>query len=362
MSHPRWASDAYWAVRIVRELSRRGHQVTLACRAGAERLLEQARSEGVEQVVTLALRSGVHPAADLGDVRRLTAWFRQVDLVHVHRGKEHWLAALANRLAATPRPLVRTRHIVQSVRPHAANRWLYRHTHLVVAVTEAIRQQYLAADLVPASRVVTLRGGVDTDRFRPQVADPDLRRRLGAGPDDLLVGMVAGLRPMKGHRVVVEAAARLGADGRGIRFVFIGRGSQEPPLRDLLCRTGLVGRFTLAGYVEDVPEAMRAFDIALYVPLESEGMSRVVWEYLAAGRPLIASRVGVVAEALSDGEHALLVHAGDPDDLADALRRLGADPALRGRLGAAGRALVVERYSAARVAEALEACYRAVCP
>jgi glycosyltransferase involved in cell wall biosynthesis len=348
---------------MVRELARRGHEVTLACRAGAAPgLLERIRSEGVERVATLALRSGVHPTADLGDVRRLTAWLRRVDLVHVHRGKEHWLAALANRLAANPRPLVRTRHIVQSVRPHAANRWLYRQTHLVVAVMEAIRQQYLAAGLVSPSQVVTLLGGVDTDRFQPRAADGAMRRRLGAGPEDVLVGMVAGLRPMKGHRVVVEAAARLGADSRGLRFAFVGRGGHEPPLRDLLHRTGLAGRFTLAGYVEDALAAMLAFDIALYVPLESDGMSRVVWEYLAAGRPLIAARVGAVAEALRDGEHALLVHAGDPDDLADALRRLGADPALRQRLAAAGRALVVERYSAARVADALETCYRALCP
>ena len=82
--------------------------------------------------------------------------------MHVHRGKEHWLAAVANRFAASPRPIVRTRHIVQAVRPHALNRWLYgRATSLVVTVTEAIRRQYVSAKLVPAERVVALPGGVD---------------------------------------------------------------------------------------------------------------------------------------------------------------------------------------------------------
>jgi glycosyltransferase involved in cell wall biosynthesis len=92
-------------------------------------------------------------------------------------------------------------------------------------------------------------------------------------------------------------------------------------------------------------------------------MSRVVFEYLAAGRALIASRVGVVAEVLRDGEHALLVPGGDAEALAAALERLLADAGLRDRLGAAGRALVLARYSGQRVAAALEGHYtRLVAP
>jgi glycosyltransferase involved in cell wall biosynthesis len=102
---------------------------------------------------------------------------------------------------------------------------------------------------------------------------------------------------------------------------------------------------------------MAVLDIALYAALESDGMSRVVFEYLAAGRPLVAARTGVVPEVLTDGTDALLVPAGDADALADALTRLLDDEALRTRLGTAGRRRLVEHYSGARVAEALEARY-----
>jgi glycosyltransferase involved in cell wall biosynthesis len=137
----------------------------------------------------------------------------------------------------------------------------------------------------------------------------------------------------------------------------VGKGSQEPGIHDAIARHGLASQFTLAGFVEDLAAVMPALDIALYVPVESEGMSRVVFEYLAAGRALIASRVGVVPEILEDGEHALLVPAGDAAALADAIARLAGDRGLRARLGAAGRRLVLERYSGARVAAALEAHY-----
>lgn len=354
-----WSSDAYWAARLCRELSRRGHETRLVCRAGTERrVIERVRAEGVANIDTLALPGGVRPTADLADVRRLARWLSDVDVVHVHRGKEHWLAALASRLAGVSRPIVRTRHIAQAVRPHRANRWLYGvATSLVVAVSEAIRRQYLAAGLMQPERVVTLPGGADADAFTPRPVAPEVRRRLGGVPGAPLVGMVGGLRVMKGHHVVIEAAARLAVGVSRARFVFIGEGSQEASLRQHIARRGLDDTVRLLGFVDDLPAAIAALDVVLYVPLESEGMSRVVWEYLAAGRPLVASRVGAVAEALTDGEHALLVHAGDADHLAQALRRFLGDEPLRARLGEAGRRLLLERYSGARIAAALEAQY-----
>jgi glycosyltransferase involved in cell wall biosynthesis len=359
MSCRGWSSDAYWAARVTSELARRGHDVTLGCREGTDaRVIEPARREGVGRIETFRFRSGVAPGADAADVRRLAVRLREADIVHVHRGKEHWLAAAANRLSATPKPIVRTRHIAQAVRPHAANVWLYRRaTAWVVTVSEAIRRQYLASGLLAPDRVTALPGGADVETYRPQRADPAARRRLGGDGDRALVGMVAGLRVMKGHPVVIDAAARLARSGLRPHFVFIGRGGMEASTRDAIHRAGLESQFTISGFVDDLPAALAALDLALYVPLESDGMSRVVFECLAAGRPLIASRTGVVPEVLTDGENAALVAAGDAPELVDAIARLLGDASARTRVGAAGRALVEKRYSGACVAAALEAGY-----
>ena len=359
MSCRGWSSDAYWAARVCRELERRGHTVTLACRRGTdERVIHRVRGEGVTRIETFALASGLRPASDSADVRRLARAFRDVDVVHVHRGKEHWLAAAAGRLAGSRRPpIVRTRHIAQAVRPNAGNRWLYRRaTALVVTVTEAIRRQYLASGLLEPDHVIALPGGVDVEAFGPRPSDPAVRRRLGGGVD-ALVGLVSGLRVMKGHQTVVDAVARLARRGVTPRVVFVGRGGHEAAVLTAIRRAELERCVTIAGFAADLPEVMAALDVGLYVPLESDGMSRVLFEYLAAGRPLIAARTGVVPEILEDGVHALLVPAGDAGALADALDRLLRDATLRTRLGAAGRALVLERYSGTRLAAALEAHY-----
>lgn len=356
-----WSSDAYWAARITTELTRSGHAATLVCRAGTEaRVMSRARALGAERIETLRFGSGLAPAGDAADLRRLLAWLPGTAVVHVHRGKEHWLAALANRLSRTPRPLFRTRHIVQPIRAHALNRWLYREaTAMVVTVSEAIRRQYVAADLVVPSRVVALPGGVDGARFNPAVDGSAFRARLGVRHGAALVGLVAGFRVMKGHRTMVEAAAALAGRGRAFHLALIGEGAGEPAIREAVRESGLGDRVSFVGFVDTLPQAIAAFDVAVYAPLESDGMSRTLFEYLAAGRAVVASRVGVVPEVLADGETALTVPAGEAGALAAAIERLLDDRALRERLGQAAAAACAARLSGARIAERLVALYGA---
>jgi len=353
-----WSSDAYWAARISRELERRGHEVTLGCRRGTDAaVIDRARGEGIARIETFEFVGGARLAADAADVRRLARALRACDVVHVHRGKEHWLAVAASCLGGRTRPIVRTRHIAQAVRPHAANRWLYRRaTALVVTVSDAIRQQYLAAGLLPPERVIALPGGADAEAYRPRPADPAVRAALG-GTDVPLIGLVSGFRVMKGHQIVVEAAKRLIDAGRRVRFAFVGRGAREAVIRDTIKRAGLEQHVTIAGWAPDLPAVMSALDVGLYAPLESDGMSRVLFEYLAAGRPIVAARTGVVPEVLADGKQAMLVPAGDAAALAEAVARLLDDPELAARLGKAARRRLVDHYSGAKVAEALEAQY-----
>jgi hypothetical protein len=153
------------------ELERAGHDVTLVCKKSSEtRVMRRAKEAGIERLETLHLSSGISPITDVRDVRQLVAWLPETQVFHVHRGKEHWLAALANRMSSPRRAIVRTRHIVQPIRPHALNRWLYGSaTDLTVTVTEAIRRQLVASGLAPEDRVVTVPGGVDVERYRPDL-------------------------------------------------------------------------------------------------------------------------------------------------------------------------------------------------
>jgi len=362
MSCRGWSSDAYWASRISSELERAGHEVMLVCKRGSEaRVMDRARDAGADRLETLGFGRGLKPIGDAADLRQIITWLKTRDVVHVHRGKEHWLAALALRAGGRRLPLVRTRHIVQPVRPHALNRWLYRSaTDLVVTVTEAIRRQYLASALAPPERVVALPGGVDAERFDPGTDGSAFRRSLGLETSIPLLGIVSGLRVMKGHSVAIEAAARLAAEGRRFRMVFIGEGAMDSAVRRAVAGARLEDRMTFMGFTRDLPSAMAALDVALYPALESDGMSRVIFEYLAMGRAVVASRVGVVPEVLADGVNTLLVPAGEAGALATAIGRLLEDASLRAKLGAAATELTRTRLSGACVARRLAAHYAAL--
>jgi glycosyltransferase involved in cell wall biosynthesis len=360
-----WSSDAYWAARVVVELDRAGHDVMLVCKKSSQaRVIQRAKEAGIERLETLQLASGVSPILDVRDLRRIIAWLPETQVFHVHRGKEHWLAALANRMSNPRRPVVRTRHIVQPIRPHALNRWLYGSaTDLVVTVTDAIRSQIVASGLALEDRVVALPGGVDAERYRPHlppVHGVDARSLLKVPVDVPLIGLVAGFRVMKGHETVVAAAARLAAAGLSFHLVFIGQGPFAERVRGLVQAAGLTDRVSLVGFVDELPTVMAALDVALYAALESDGMSRVLWEYLASGVPVVATRVGVVPEVLEDDVTALLVPAGEADPLATAIERLLRDAPLRQRLGGAGADLVRKRFSGARLAERLTALYQSL--
>jgi glycosyltransferase involved in cell wall biosynthesis len=344
---------------MCREMTRTGHEATLVCPAGSEkRVMARARGQGVERIETMTLRTGLRPGADARDLRALGRRMAAVDIVHVHRSKEHWLAALANRLSSNPRPLIRTRHIVQAIRPHPLNRWLYaRATDLVVTVTEAIRRQCVGAGLAPGNRVVTLPGAADGERFRAAEGGP-LRNELGVPEGVPLVGLLSGFRVMKGHAIVVDAVETLARSGRLFHLVFAGSGPFEASVREQVSRAGLADRVSFLGFVDDPSRIVRSLDIALYPPLESDGMSRALFEYMASGRAVIASRVGAAAEVLSDGETALLVPGGDAPELARALERLLGDSVLRRGLGQNAAALAHERYTGARVAERLVEHYQ----
>jgi glycosyltransferase involved in cell wall biosynthesis len=162
------------------------------------------------------------------------------------------------------------------------------------------------------------------------------------------------LERRKGHAVLILAARALVPLVRGLRYVFCGEGAERAALeRDTL---GLWDAVRIAGFQPDMAPAFAAADVVA-MPSLQEGLGVAALEAMAAARPVIASRVGGLAEAVVDGETGLLVPPGDAVALGTAIARLAKDAALRRELGAAGRARVLARYTSAQMAEGTLACY-----
>ncbi|MGF1479687.1 MAG: glycosyltransferase family 4 protein [Cyanophyceae cyanobacterium] len=182
---------------------------------------------------------------------------------------------------------------------------------------------------------------------------------LGAAPlpchrDQLVIGSIGRLDPMKAHDVLLRAIAQM----QEVRAVILGEGAYRQKLEQLACELGVSDRVELRGWVETPREVLPQFDVVVQ-PSRSEGFPLTVVEAMLAARPVIATRVGSMAEAVVDGETGILIDKNDVDGLVAALRRLHS-PELRQRFGQRGRVIAAASLTAQQMAAQIEQIWQTV--
>jgi glycosyltransferase involved in cell wall biosynthesis len=172
---------------------------------------------------------------------------------------------------------------------------------------------------------------------------------LPVGEKSLVIGSVGRLDAMKGHDILLRAIAQL----ESVRVVILGEGGQRSALKQLATELGISDRIDLPGWVEDPHLYLSKFDI-FAMPSRSEGFPLAVIEAMLAGLPVVATRVGSIPEAVTDGETGLLVDKNDVDGLATALRRLRDHPELRMRFGKQGREVAQRNFTVEKMVKRYE--------
>jgi glycosyltransferase involved in cell wall biosynthesis len=313
----------------------------------------------------LGVRTHCLDAPDERDVRWVPRFRRLVaqgrfDAVHAHSPVSASFARVAVRsLPGAARPgFVYTEHSrwpMYQWATRVANRLTFPLNDRVVAVSEDVRE---TVDRRLRARVEVLQHGIDLVRVREYLEErPTVRAELGVRDDEVLAVTVANLRPVKGYRLLMEAARRVIDAAPNLRFVTAGQGVQEIELRALHAEIGLGDRFMMLGYVPHAARLIAAADLFVLASTH-EGMPVAVMEALALGVPIVSTAVGGLREAVEDGRNGLLVPPGDAAALADAVLRLG-DGGERAPL-AAGALLSSERFSIGPAVARLEEIYRQV--
>lgn len=327
-----------------------------------------ARGKGIAFTEVESLRN---KAGLLGNLRALVQLYRlirreQPDIVHLHLLKARFLGGLAARAARVPVVLetlhgdlftnyygyFKTQAILMAER-------LLGHFVMdkVLAVSQRVKDNILRFRVASARKVEVVSLGLDLKKFIHQpVLVGDLRRELAIHNNRQLVGMVARMVPIKGHRYFLHAASKIIKVCPKVGFVLVGDGVLRRSLEAECRQLGISESVTFLGWREDLGKIYADLDVVVLSSL-NEGTPVSLIEAMAAGKAVVATRVGGIPDIVEDGVTGLLVPPKDPTALAEAVVHLLQDDDLRRCLGARARTSVYPKYDMSRLIEDMKHLY-----
>jgi glycosyltransferase involved in cell wall biosynthesis len=305
----------------------------------------------------------------IAPVWRLRDLFRQFnpDIAHAHMPPAELYTRLALLLSGTAQPpLIISKHndepFYRGFGQGLVGRWAADRADRLIAISDALNCYTREKLRLSADKVVTVHYGIDSAPYHDVAIEEvaALREAWGIPPQAWLIGTVARLAPQKALHVMLQAYAQYRVIAtRSSRLVVVGCGPLEAELKVLAVRLGIADEIVWAGFREDIPVVMNAFDAFALTSLY-EGFGLVLLEAMAAARPVVATAVSAIPEVVKDGETGILCHAGDFEKLARAFNQLEKDRQ-RTRMGAAGRRRVEKKFTLVRMAETTLGVYKNAC-
>jgi len=338
-----WGGLEMYPARIIPELQRQGWECHGLALVGS-RVAESMAVAGVEPLIAPSRGRA------LLQVRHILGYIKlhAIEVLHCHKSSDLRLGALLVALRPSLK-LFFTDHMgVTRPKKDPYHRWAYGKVTRLFSISEVTRQRNLVAFPLPPKRIRRLYMGIDLVPYVPQldaVAREALRREIGVDPDQIAIGLPGRLTDGKGHKVWLEALARLRdlAPDMAWHGVMIGgltarEGSNEgyvSQLRSQIRDLGLEEQVTFTGFRSDLPRLFEALDIVC-VPSRNEAFGLTVVEAMAAGKAIIGADSGAIPELIEAG-YGRLAAAKDPLAWAAEMARLGQDAGLRRKLGQAAR-------------------------
>lgn len=344
------------AIPFARSLDRSQYELIVAAHGSFEqsRVEKELRELGVPLFET-----GARNLRDRAAFKRLAEFIRheRIDVIHAHLTYSAIWSALLSRSTGVPsyaslhvapaatrefRKTLRFR-IATDVRDRVMRFVLNRWSSGVIAVSHALRDTYLEGGGLRPQLVHVVHNGIELGRFQRDHNETRARleREFNIPSGVPILVTVSVLRPAKGIEVLLDTVQRV----PNAYFLIIGGGPKEEEFRQLAARAGVEDRVRWAGFRTDVDALLAGCDVFVH-PSLADAFPTVLLEAMAAGLPVVASRVGGIPEIVIPGKTGQLVPPGDPNALATAINALLADPNARSQMSEAARARALHDFSA----------------
>ncbi len=295
---------------------------------------------------------------DIAALARLERFLRRerVDVLHSHKFGSNVWGTLVGRIARVPVVLAHEHtwsYEGQPLRRFLDRELIARGATRFIAVSREDRRRMSEVEGIDPARTLFIPNGVLSS---PEPTGRDVRAELGIPATAPVVGTVGVLRPQKALHVMVRALARLRGRWPQIRLLIVGDGPERAGLQALATELGILDAVSFLGHRSDVPDVLRAIDVAVSCS-DFEGSPLAVMEYMDAALPIVATAVGGVPDLIEPGVHGLLVPRGDPVALADAIAQALAEPERAREMGARARERRRSEFDIDTLVRRLEALY-----
>lgn len=351
--------------QLITGLDRKRFEVYAACLTGTPSSDIFTREiGGSAHIINLDLSRLFNPAAvfELKNIIR----DNNIRIVHSQGARADFYARLAARLAGAAAvttiaapveeyDVSNLRRFVYTV----LDRLLCSLTDKYIAVAEHLRRKLVDGRGVPAGKVARIYNGIDPERYACSPKHASLARsRYEVPPHCFLAAAFCRLSPEKGLHTLVGAAART-AGASQVKYLVAGEGPVGGALKASVKSLGLEKDFIFAGFVEDIRSILCAVDLVV-LPSLREGFPMIILEAMAAGRPVVASKIAGIDESVEDGRTGLLVPAGDSQALAAAITELCGNKGRAMEMGEKGRAVVRVKFGIEKMIKAHETVYNEI--
>lgn len=368
-SNWRWTGPAEPAVTLCAALRQRGLHVQFTCGqepAGRDNAVRRRATElGMDVLHGLALRKHFAPLSNRRDARRLVALLKDAppQIIHCHLLGDHTVAIRAAE-HILPRPkVVRTMYVADRIEDtFRTRRLLSQGTDAVIVPCSTAVATVTRVFELPRERIALIEAGVDTERFDPGRTLPDARAALGIRPDESLVGIIARIQEHRRYPIFVAAVAEAARSLPNLRVLVLGRG----PDRDRLVaqparRLGVIDRFIFSDYLwdDDFVSAVAALDLCVFLVPGTDGTCRAVREAITMGKPVVATKQGILPELIEHGRTGILVD-GTAEALSSAIVDLFSHPDRLREMGSAAFVEARRRFPLRLQAERVHNLYEAL--
>ena len=282
----------------------------------------------------------------------------KIKILHLHNPTALFYGTLAGKIAGTP-CVIYTEHgrdFSSSFKVRIANRLLCRMVDKIVVVAECGKRYLVEHEGVNEKKIIKIYNGIDSQKFGRVHDSKLIRRELGLRDKQPIIGMVARLEPIKNHACLIRAMKIIVTSLPGVLLILIGDGRLRAELGSLAVDLGLQNNIKFLGTRYDIEDLLNILDVFVLSSF-SEGLSVVLIEACATGKPIVATNVGGNAEIVEHEGNGLLVPSDQPEALAKAIAELLTDKEKGRKMGEFGRKKFQEEFTLDGMVKRYEALY-----